>query len=125
MNSVFSEVVKELHGHVTTDPQYARFLGSSVVYSFIPRGFQNILTGNVVCPTDRDRRARMTRVYAETLRFQLGVHDLRVGIEGDNILLKYDPKSREEFLGIRGVLESIPEEDGRLPEKGSLFFCYD
>ena len=42
-----------------------------------------------------------------------------------NILISYTAKDEEEFNNIREFLESIPEDSGKKPEKGSTYFCYD
>lgn len=126
MNSAFTEIFKRLHDDTTIDPQYARILSdNSVAYSFIQRGFRDILTGHVLCPTDENRKKKLTNAYAESLKFQLGHHGLCVDIDEDKIVLTYKPKSEEELLAIRRFLETIPEEEGNLPEKGATFFCYD
>jgi hypothetical protein len=125
MNSAFSELIEKLHSNVTIEPQYARILSdTSIVYAFIQRGFRNPLSGSVKCPTSESRKEKLTNSCAEMLTLQLGIYGIRVDTDKGNIILTYFP-SQNELASIREFLETIPEEDGSFPDKGSTFFCYD
>ena len=127
----FSQFVKALHDETGVDPQYAEILPDNhVVYAFIQVGFRDPLTGHVWYIADENRHSKLSRAYSNLLNIHLERHGGSARVEEVDkftrtIVLTYKPKSKNGLLGIRRLLETIPIENGQLPQKDATFFCYD